>query len=81
MQMAIREAGVWGPRQFTYERVLPRVDLSALTPLVREAAKVDLICKGLWQRGLPRDPWQALQHLALGLVHAAHPQRKLALAA
>jgi DNA polymerase III subunit delta len=87
VQMALREAGVWGPRQYSFERVLPRVELPALQALVREAAQVDLICKGIPQRGLPREAWQALQHLALGMVHAVHAgaaQRKpagLALAA
>jgi DNA polymerase III subunit delta len=87
VQMAIREAGVWGPRQYVYERVLPRLSGSAakaLSDLVREAAAVDLICKGLPQRKLPREPWQALQHLALSLtqiVQAAPAKHKLALSA
>lgn len=81
VQMALREAGVWGPRQYSFERVLPRADLAALNTLLREAAQVDLICKGLPQKGLPRDAWQALQHLALGLVHAVHAKQRLALVA
>lgn len=74
-----REAGVWGPRQALFERVLPRVDAAALRPLVREAAAVDLIVKGLPQPGLPREPWAALHHLALALVQALQPKLKLAL--
>lgn len=81
LQQALREAGVWGARQYAYERVLPRANADALKPLMKEAAQVDLICKGLPQKGLPRDAWQALQHLALGLVAAVSSTRKLALAA
>ncbi|MBU6436049.1 MAG: DNA polymerase III subunit delta [Betaproteobacteria bacterium] len=78
---ALREAGVWGPRQSLFERVLPRLDAQALRPLVRQAAAVDLIVKGLPQPGLPREPWAALHHLALGLMQALQPKLRLALRA
>ena len=71
LPLALREAGVWGPRQFLFERIAPRLSLSALKPLLAEAAAVDLICKGIAQNGLPREPWAALRHLALGLIGAA----------
>jgi DNA polymerase III subunit delta len=71
MQLALREAGVWGPRQFLFERVAPRMSVHSLKPLLGEAAAVDLICKGIPQPGLPREPWAALRHLALGLIGAA----------
>ncbi|MDE2048636.1 MAG: DNA polymerase III subunit delta, partial [Betaproteobacteria bacterium] len=78
---ALRESGVWGPRQSLFERVLPRLDAQALRPLVRQAAAVDLIVKGLPQPGLPREPWAALHHLALGLMQALQPKLRLALRA
>lgn len=81
IQMALREAGVWGPRQITLERVAPRVNAQTLAPLLAEAAAVDLICKGLPQPDLPREPWAALRHFALGLIAAASNGKALALAA
>lgn len=80
-QQALREHGVWGPRQFLFERALPRLDAAALKPLLHEAAAVDLIVKGLPQANLPREPWAALRHLALGVVDVLKGHRRLALAA
>jgi hypothetical protein len=40
-----------------------------------------LIVKGLPQANLPREPWAALRHLALGVVDALKGHRRLALAA
>jgi DNA polymerase-3 subunit delta len=76
LPMALRENRIWGPRERTFERVLPRLDDRALARLLRAAHVVDGIVKGLKQPDWPASGWQALQRLALMLCRAcAAPAR------
>jgi DNA polymerase-3 subunit delta len=70
LPMALRENRIWGPRERTFERVLPRLDERALARLLRAAHVVDGIVKGLKQPDWPASGWQALQRLALMLCRA-----------
>ena len=65
LPMALREQRVWGPRERLFERVLPRLSMTALARLLRAAHEVDGIVKGLKRPDWPSDNWQALQRLAL----------------
>ncbi len=71
LPMVLREQRVQGVRERLFERVLPRrlTDL-VLANLLHGAHQVDGIVKGLQAPGWPRDPWQALHRLALGLTAA-----------
>ena len=65
LPMALREQRVWGLKERLYERVLPRLDHTALSQLLHEAHLVDGIVKGLKMPGWPSDGWQALHRLAM----------------
>lgn len=83
LPMALREARVWGVREKLFERALPRIDGTALDPLLRAAADVDGIAKGLRVPGWPDEPWDALRRLVLLMLEALAPARgarRLALA-
>ena len=70
LPMVLREQRVWGVRERLFERVLPRLTDLVLVNLLHGAHQVDGIVKGLQVPGWPRDPWQALHRLALGLTAA-----------
>ena len=70
LPMVLREQRVWGVRERLFERVLPRLTDLVLANLLHGAHQVDGIVKGLQAPGWPRDPWQALHRLALGLTAA-----------
>ena len=67
LPMALRELRVWGPRERLFERVLPRLNDSAIAELLQSAHLVDGIVKGLKQPDWPHTGWQALHRLALQL--------------
>jgi DNA polymerase-3 subunit delta len=50
-----------------FERVLPRLSVTALDNLLHSAHLVDGIVKGLKAPDWPADGWQALQRLAMSL--------------
>ena len=67
LPMAMREQRIWGDREQLFERVLPRLDGTALAELLQSAHRVDGIVKGLKQPDWPDDPWQSLHRLAFEL--------------
>src|SRR3954471_1878405 len=67
LPMALREQRVWGLKERLFERVLPRLSVTALENLLHGAHVVDGIVKGLKAPGWPTDGWQALHKLALAL--------------
>jgi DNA polymerase-3 subunit delta len=73
MQVALREARVWGARAELLPRALQRMQASELEDALLEAAAADRMSKGL-VRG---DVWDALLHLGLRLMPApaARPAR------
>jgi DNA polymerase-3 subunit delta len=67
LPLALREQRVWGAKERLFERVLPRLDGTAVAELLLAAHQVDGIVKGLRVAGWPADGWQALQQLAMRL--------------
>jgi DNA polymerase-3 subunit delta len=67
LPLALREQRVWGAKERLFERVLPRLEASALDRLLQSAHRVDGIVKGLRFPGWPADGWQALHRLAMDL--------------
>jgi DNA polymerase III subunit delta len=67
LPLALREQRVWGPKERLFERVLPKLSITAVDSLLQSAHIVDGIVKGLKSPGWPSDGWQALHRLALDL--------------
>lgn len=74
LPVALREQRVWGPRERLFERVLPRLPAGSIGNLLVAAHTVDGIVKGLPAPLWPREPWQALQQLALQLCALCMPK-------
>ncbi len=66
---AARENRLWGPRERLVERALGRVDVDRLGRVLRRAAAVDRLAKGLRAPQADSDPWLELTELALELAH------------
>jgi DNA polymerase-3 subunit delta len=64
LDVAIRNARVWGKRQAALQRAARRVKASAIAPMVRALATLDAVAKGIG-RG---NPWDDLRTLALKLA-------------
>lgn len=64
LPVALREQRIWGARERLFERVLPRLSVSALEKLLLDAHTVDGIVKGLKQPDWPHSGWQSLHRLA-----------------
>ena len=75
LPMALREQRVWGLKERLFERVLPRMGVTALDNLLQAAHTVDGIVKGLKAPGWPTDPWQALHRLAMQLCQECAVQQ------
>lgn len=71
LPMVLREQRIWGVKEKLYERILPRLDIQTAQALVADSAVCDGIVKGLPHPQWPRDPWAALQRLALRMTRAA----------
>lgn len=67
LPMAMRAAAVWGDRQRAFERILPRINRSAIARLLVDAHRVDGIVKGLRAPDWPHNDWQALHRLCMRL--------------
>jgi DNA polymerase-3 subunit delta len=67
LPVALREQRVWGAKERLFERVLPRLNDTALAQLLQSAHQVDGIVKGLKQPDWPSNGWPALHRLALQL--------------
>ncbi len=61
---------IWGEKEAQFQRLLPRLSLAATTRLLHAAHVVDGIVKGLPHPEWPRQPWLALQRLAMLMVAA-----------
>ena len=73
LPLALRENRIWGNKERSFERVLPRINASQLAQLLQAAHTVDGIIKGLKQPDWPASGWQALHRLALDLCRLAAP--------
>ena len=71
LPIALKELRVWGVKEKLFERLLPRLTEGHLNALIKAAHEVDGIVKGLPHPAWPRDPWAALQRLALALAEQA----------
>jgi DNA polymerase III subunit delta len=67
LPLALREQRVWGLKERLFERVLPRLSVTALDNLLHSAHLVDGIVKGLKAPEWPADAWQALHRLSMQL--------------
>jgi DNA polymerase-3 subunit delta len=76
LPMALRENRVWGPRERSFERVLPMLDGRVLARLLGDAHVVDGIVKGLRRPDWPADGWQALHRLAFRLCMLCKADRR-----
>lgn len=76
LPVALREQRVWGVKEKLFERVLPRLSMTALDKLLHGAHLVDGIVKGLKAPGWPTNGWQALQRLAMELCLAVTPSKR-----
>ena len=70
LPVALREQRIWGARERLFERVLPRLPMSALDQLLSDAHLVDGIVKGLKQPDWPHSGWHSLHRLAQQLCTA-----------
>jgi DNA polymerase-3 subunit delta len=68
---AMAAARVWGAKQKLIERLAPRLSPQQCSALLHDACQVDGIVKGLRVEGWPRDPWAALDRLALALCQVS----------
>jgi DNA polymerase III subunit delta len=73
LPVALREQRVWGLKEKLFERVLPRLSMTAVDNLLHGAHVVDGIVKGLKAPGWPTDGWQALHKLAMQLCVEVSP--------
>jgi DNA polymerase III subunit delta len=73
LPVALREQRVWGLKEKLFERVLPRLSMTAVDNLLHGAHIVDGIVKGLKAPGWPTDGWQALHKLAMQLCVEVSP--------
>jgi len=69
IQLALREARVWGPRAELLPHGLRRIDADALEQALLQAARTDRTIKGIGQG----EPWDEL--LRLGMLVAGMPRR------
>lgn len=65
LPLALQDAKVWGVKQRLLERALPRLTDHRLAYLVEAASTCDGIVKGWLHDDWPKDPWAAIQRLAL----------------
>ncbi len=79
VQLALREARVWGARERWFERLLPRLSLRDINPMLIDAHTVDGLCKGLRAPDWPAEPWPALRHWVLRLAQGVRGGSRLQL--
>jgi DNA polymerase-3 subunit delta len=65
LPMALREARVWGAKEWLFERAVPLFTDNALAQLLHAAQVCDGLVKGLKHPDWPLDPWQGLRRLVL----------------
>jgi DNA polymerase-3 subunit delta len=68
LQVALREARVWGVKERLYERAVPLMTDNALAQLLHAAQLCDGLVKGLKHPDWPLDPWDGLKRLVLMTV-------------
>ncbi len=73
MPLALTDARVWGPRQRTIERAMPRFSERAAQRLLVAASLCDGITKGLRRPDWPPEPWDALRRLVLMTLRFSAP--------
>jgi DNA polymerase-3 subunit delta len=72
VQTAIRNARVWGKRQFAMENAARRVDGRALAKLLPELARLDRISKGIGKG----DVWDETRAYALRFIATLSSRRR-----
>jgi len=63
LQSVLRQARVFGPRERLFTSAMNRLPVPRLHTALQQLARIDKMIKGV----TPGDPWQALEHLMLGL--------------
>lgn len=63
LQSAMRQARIFGPRERLFTSAMNRLPAPRLHTALQRLARIDKMIKGV----TPGDPWQALEHLMLGL--------------
>lgn len=75
VQMALREARVWGAKERLFERLVPLLADHTLAHWVEAASICDGLVKGLKHPHWPLDAWDGLKRLALMVTqHTAAPK-------
>lgn len=63
LEMLLKEAKVWGPRQVAVKKALQRLNTATLEAALRQAGRIDRLVKGIGQGNL----WEEFLRLGLGL--------------
>lgn len=63
LEMLLKEAKVWGPRQTAVKKALQRLNTATLEAALRQAGRIDRLVKGIGQGNL----WEEFLRLGLGL--------------
>ncbi|MDR0776049.1 MAG: DNA polymerase III subunit delta [Azonexus sp.] len=73
LELLLKEAKVWGPRQIAVKKTLQRLSTATLEAALRQAGRIDRLAKGIGQGNL----WEEFLRLGLGLCAdgrlIAHP--------
>lgn len=69
LDLLLKDAKVWGPRQAPIKRALQRLTLSQLTRALKAAADIDRTIKGMGGNG-SGDVWEAFMRLGMRLTTA-----------
>ncbi|MCL2346411.1 MAG: DNA polymerase III subunit delta [Desulfobulbus sp.] len=63
LELLLKEAKVWGPRQMAVKKALQRLSTATLEAALRQAGRIDRLVKGIGQGNL----WEEFLRLGLGL--------------
>ncbi len=72
LELLLKEAKVWGPRQMAVKKALQRLNTSALEAALQHAGRIDRLVKGIGQGNL----WEEFLRLGLGLCPQARPKSR-----
>ncbi|MDR2838990.1 MAG: DNA polymerase III subunit delta [Azonexus sp.] len=70
LEMLLKEAKVWGPRQMAIKKALQRLTTTALEAALQQAGRIDRLAKGIGQGNL----WEEFLRLGLSLCPQPAPR-------
>ncbi|MCL2523132.1 MAG: DNA polymerase III subunit delta [Betaproteobacteria bacterium] len=75
LELLLKEAKVWGPRQMAVKKALQRLSAATLEAALRHAGRIDRLVKGIGQG----NPWEEFLRLGLALCAGKRPAARAAL--